>query len=343
MTAPTVLYLGTEAGVTVLRSQDGRKWDIESQSLRSWGIPKLTVDPSRPNRCIAGTRGDGVWVSEDFGQTWKKPSYGKRGPGKVRCITTDPHDPDTLYAGTEPIDIFVSHDLGKSWARLDSVWEVPSVESIGYPVPTVEPHVRDIAIDLKSPGTIYAALQVGYIIKSTDGGGSWRLPDQGLDCDVHTIVINPDNTDQVFIATGGGDSRGGRVQGKALYMSNDGGESWGPTGAEISQEYSVPLVMHPVDPKVLYSAVANGAPPRWQQRPTGAESSIIRTRDGGASWERLEAGLAELQQGFTEAIAIDPDDPDRLYAGLRSGGLFSSDCRPSAIMGHVRGVENPRV
>jgi hypothetical protein len=40
---------------------------------------------------------------------------------------------------------------------------------------------------------------------------------------------------------------------------------------------------------------------------------------------KLEAGLRELQQGFAEAIAIDPDDPDRLYAGLRGGGLFSSD------------------
>ena len=44
------------------------------------------------DKVFAGTRGDGVWVSEDFGASWKKPCYGKRGPGKVRCLAFDPRD-----------------------------------------------------------------------------------------------------------------------------------------------------------------------------------------------------------------------------------------------------------
>ncbi len=321
----SILYLGTDEGLVTLKSEDGRSWKIESQSLEDWAIPKIAVNPSEPNRIFAGTRGDGVWVSEDSGKSWKKPCYGKPGPGKVRCVAVDPHDSSTIYAGTEPIDLFVSRDAGKSWTRLESVWKVPFVATVDYPVSTVEPHIRDIALDPKRPGTIYTALQVGFILKSTDGGASWKLLNKEVDADVHTIVVNPGNTNQLFVATGGHDFRLGRTKGRALYMSQDAGETWTPTAIDFSQEYSVPLVMHPKDPNILYSSLANGQPGQWRKRATGAESFLIRTRDGGKSWQRLDGKLSEISKNFAEAIAIDGSNPERLYAALRSGDLYSSE------------------
>ena len=318
-----MLYLGRDEGVVSLRGETERSLKIENHALRDWMVDEVAVDPSNPNRAFAGTRGDGVWLSEDFGKGWKKPCYGKPGPGKVRCITIDPHDLDTLYAGTEPIDLFVSRDAGKSWKNLESVRKFPWVESVGYPVPTVEPHLRDIVVDPKDPKKIYIALQVGYIMKSTDGGASWELLDSELDADVHTIVINPDNTDNIFIATGGHDCRLGRAKGRALYMSDDAGRSWKPTATEFSQEYSVPLAMHPNDPKVLFSALANGVPPRWR-RPSGAESVIIRTTDGGKKWGRLEKGLSDVSESFATDIIFDDADPNQVYIALTNGELYSS-------------------
>jgi photosystem II stability/assembly factor-like uncharacterized protein len=317
------MYLGTDDGVVVLAHKDGGDWEVRSQALRGWAVPAVAVSPARPHRVVAGTRGDGVWVSEDLGQTWKKPSYGKRGPGKVRCITVHPEDPDTLYVGAEPIDIFVSHDAGKSWTALESVRELPWVASVEYPVATVEPHVRDIALDPSDPSTIYAALQVGFMLKSTDGGGSWKLLDRGLDADVHTLALDPVNPARMFIATGGDSSRSGLVKGRALYMSDDAGETWRPTAMEFPQEYSVPLAVHPRDRGVVYSAVALGNPGQWR-RPSGAESALIRTRDGGKRWEKLQKGLEKASTGFPEVIAFDEGDPDRLYLGLRSGELYAS-------------------
>lgn len=208
----SVLYVGTDDGVVTARSKDGRSWEIENRGLKGWGIPTATAVPSAPNRVLAGTRGDGVWLSDDFGEKWRKPSYGKRGPGKVRCLTTAPDDAKRLYAGTEPIDVFVSEDLGASWLRLDSVWDDPFVATVPYPVATVEPHVRDIAIDPTHPDTMYAALQVGYILKSANGGETWRLLNKDFDCDVHTIVVDPTNPRRVLIATGGHDARQGRCR-----------------------------------------------------------------------------------------------------------------------------------
>lgn len=321
----SILYLGTDEGLYTLKGEDGHNWKIEHQSLEDWAVPKMAVSPSQPNRIFAGTRGDGVWVSEDFGKSWRKPCYGKRGPGKVRCVTIDPHDPNTVYAGTEPIDVFVSRDAAKNWERLESVWSVPYVASVDYPVSTVEPHVRDITMDPTNSKTIYAALQVGYMLKSNDDGKSWKLLNKGLDADVHTIVIDPRNTNSLFIATGGHDYRKGEAPGRALYKSQDGGESWTPTAMDFPHEYSVPLVMHPKNPDVLYSAIAKGQPGQWRKRPTGAESLIIRSKDGGKKWDQLDGKISEISENFAEAIAFDDNEPHKIYAALRSGDLYASE------------------
>ena len=90
------------------------------------------------------------------------------------------------------------------------------------------------------PSILYAALQVGYILKSTDAGRTWKLLNQNLDCDVHTIVIDPSNTQNVFVATGGHDSRSGRAPGSVLYASADGGESWAPKAMNFSASTRCP-------------------------------------------------------------------------------------------------------
>ena len=321
----TILYLGTDEGVVTLKSEDGRSWKIENHGLKEWSVPEVAVSPTAPNRVFAGTRGDGVWLSEDFGASWTKPCYGKRGPGKVRCLTIDPVDSNTLYAGTEPIDVFISRDGAKSWERLDSVWNIPWVQTITYPVATVEPHVRDLTIDPKDPKTMYAALQVGYMLKTTDGGAHWELLNRDLDADVHTIVLHPENTNKIFIATGGHDARKGITKGRALYSSDDGGKNWQPMAAEFREEYSIPLAIHPKNTNVIYSAVANGQPGQWRKRASGAEAFLIQSTDGGKSWKKLDNELARANRSFVESFAFDPANPDRMYAAQQSGDLFASE------------------
>jgi photosystem II stability/assembly factor-like uncharacterized protein len=317
----SVLYVGTDQGVVVARSSDRASWQVSEHGLRVWEVSELAVSSAAPNKVFAGTRGDGVWMSEDFGKTWNKPCYGKRGPGKVRCVTIDPHDPRRLYAGCEPIDLFASEDEGKSWIRVDAIWELPFVSSITYPLTRVEPHVRDVAIDPTDPDMIYAALQLGHIIMSGDRGRTWTHLDKGLDCDVHTILIDPLDPRHLVVATGGHDSRLGRAPGRALYKSDDGGAAWTPTAMNFTQEYCVPLVRDPHRPGRLYSALARGTTRRWRGQPNGAESVVIRSDDGGRNWESVGAGIATTD--FPEALAV--DDAGRLYAGCRSGDLYTSD------------------
>lgn len=319
----SLLFIGSRKGLLRARSHDQQTWEIDGQSLNNWSVPAVAISPGAPNKVFAGTRGDGVWVSEDFAETWSKPCYGKRGPGKVRSLTVDPHDSKRIYAGCAPIDIFVSEDEGKNWDRLDALWDIPYVATITYPVSSVEPHVRKITVDPSDPNVIYAALQVGYIAKSTDRGKSWALLDKNLDADVHTVVVDPSDSNRVFVATGGHDARLGITDGRALYFSKDSGESWAPIAMNFTQEYSAPFVIDPGNPKRMYSAVAHGQPPRWR-RPTGAEATIIRSSDGGESWEPLEQGIADASMDFTDVIVADNDIPGRLYAAYRKGDFYTS-------------------
>ncbi len=319
----TLLYIATGEGVVTVKADGSDAWQIDQHKLKEWDVNEVAADQSAPARVYAGTRGDGVLRSDDFGETWSKPNRGKPGPGKVKCVTIDPHDSNTIWAGTEPIGLWVSRDAGESWSELASVWDVPEVALVDYPVPAVEPHVRDVVIDPKDPNTIYLALQVGHMLKSTDGGASWTLLNKNVDADAHTLVSRPDDPSHLYLATGGHSARGVGAPGKALYQSEDGGESWSPMAMEFDLTYSIPMVLHPDDPDIVYSALANGIARTWRGREDGAQAKVIRSKDGGATWQVLET-TPEITRNYAEAIAIDPQEPDNVFVATRPGELFGS-------------------
>ena len=322
------LYVGTDEGLFVLAQHEGL-WGVESHALTDFGVEEIAVQPN--GRVLAGTRGDGVWASDDAGKTWKKPSYGRPGPGKVRCLTIDPKDPNHIFAGGEPIEVFETDDGGANWRSIQSIRDLPFVGGISYPVKTVEPHVRDITLDPLHPGTMYVALQVGYMIKTTDGGKTWKRMDQEVDPDIHTIIVNPTHPETVIVATGGGGIRAMGVpvadykpenepgKGRAMYVSQDGGQHFSPIGMEFEQHYSVPLVQHPTDPSILYAGLADGAPPSWR-RPEGARGALVSSGDGGKTWKRIDQSIPFGGMLFPGAINLDASDASQMFVGLASRG-----------------------
>jgi photosystem II stability/assembly factor-like uncharacterized protein len=98
--------------------------------------------------------------------------------------------------------------------------------------------------------------------------------------------------------------------GQGIWRSGDGGETWTRVRQGLYTESAVrAFAVHPGDPRVIYA---------------GAESGIYRSEDRGASWERLDSPMNTWP---IWALAIDPVDPDILFAGTRPSALFRSQDR----------------
>ena len=95
--------------------------------------------------------------------------------------------------------------------------------------------------------------------------------------------------------------------GSGLWTSRDGGESWRRVMKGLWSESQVfSLTVHPREPRTVFA---------------GANDGIYKSSDGGQSFERLESPMDKLH---VWKVAIDPVDPDILFAGTRPGALFRS-------------------
>jgi hypothetical protein len=105
----------------------GLSWELKNDFLPSLAIGSMIIDPDNPNRVFLGTgegffnfdasRGAGIFVSEDFGDTWSQlPATDNDNFYFVNRLTRIPNS-DTLLAATRE-GIFRSLDLGQSWTEV---------------------------------------------------------------------------------------------------------------------------------------------------------------------------------------------------------------------------------
>jgi hypothetical protein len=185
---------------------------------------------------------------------------------KLNCIcwTSDRR----LLVGTESARLAWLSDGDLEF--IDSFDEVPErnlwVTPWGGP-----PDVRSLAVS--SDGTIYANVHVGWIVRSKDGGKTWKNLREGLDMDVHQVAAHPSNPAIVFVATAEG-----------FYLSKDYGETFTHQSNDMPYCYQRACVCFP-DRDVYLLSTSRG--------PHGyAEARVYRSEDEGIHWEPVN-GLPE--------------------------------------------------
>src|ERR1700732_2159683 len=95
--------------------------------------------------------------------------------------------------------------------------------------------------------------------------------------------------------------------GSGAFVSPDAGENWRRVMQGLWGESRVyGLTVHPEEPRTLFA---------------GADDGIYKSRDGGQSFERLHSPMNATQ---VWKIAVDPTDPDIIFAGTRPAALFRS-------------------
>lgn len=173
-----------------------------------------------------------------------------------------------------------------------------------------------------NPLIAFVGAASGGVWKTEDGGARWRptFDDQDVQS-IGSLAIAPTAPNEVWAGTGETFIiRPALAMGNGIYKSTDGGESWTSMGLEATGRIGR-IVIHPRDEDVVYACALGHsyAPQR--------ERGIYRTTNGGSTWEQVL--FADEGTGCAD-LAIDPDRPDILFAGmwslqvdpwgLRSGG-----------------------
>jgi photosystem II stability/assembly factor-like uncharacterized protein len=297
------LYASTGDGIARLDETDGA-WDV-AVSLRGSGAHCLAVHPDDADVVYAGLRENGLRRTSDGGRTWvdsKLPAPG------VFSVAVSPAD-GAVYAGTEPSALFRSDDGGETWRELTALLELPSRPTWSFPPRPWTSHVRWIAPNPHDADLLLVGIELGGLMRSTDGGASWQDHRPGAQPDVHSLAWHPRVEGRAYEAGGGGAA-----------WSEDAGETWQAADAGRDRNYTWALAVEPDDPDAWYVSASTG--PFAAHGGRNPEAQIYAWRAG--QWGALAGGLPEPLPAMPYALVA---AGGRLFAGLADGQVWgSSDC-----------------
>jgi photosystem II stability/assembly factor-like uncharacterized protein len=207
-------------------------------------------------------------------------------------------------------------------------WQTPSNDRLtadvfeGFPLRLIGPtlttgRVSDVEVDPKNPSIYYVAASMGGVWKSVNRGITWTpIFDRGGAFNMCCIVVDPKDSNVLWLGTGENSNPRSAVYGDGVYKSTDAGKSWTRVGLEKS-EHIGNIVIDPRNSNVVFVA-AQG--PLWSP---GGDRGIYKTVDGGKSWKAV---LTVSENTGGNEVVFDPSNPDVMYASMwqrrRATGQF---------------------
>jgi len=295
------LYAATGDGFARL-DEAGEAWTVEL-ALSGSGAQCLAVDSADLDTVFVGLREGGVRRSVDGGRTWFDCKLPEPAAFSLAVSAAD----GAVYAGTEPSRLFRSDDRGGSWSELDSLLELPSRPHWSFPPRPWTSHVRWIEPSPHDADLLLVGIELGGLMRSSDGGQSWQDHRPGAQRDVHSLAWHPRTPGHAYEAGGGGAA-----------FSTDAGESWQPADEGRDRHYAWSVTVDPDDPDCWYISASTG--PRTAHGRGDPQARIYRRRDG-EPWQPLAGGLPEPLPAMPYALLA---SDGRLFAGLANGELWES-------------------
>jgi hypothetical protein len=333
-----LILVGTTKGAFLFRSDpERRRRQVSGPHLRGQQVYSLAYDDrAGRRRVLAGAEswhwGPQVYRSDDLGETWSDaveggvrfPEDANAAVKRVWQLTPAGADQaGVVYAGVEPAALFRSKDGGESFELLPGLWEHPHRSKW-------EPGggglcLHTIVLDPDDPARIWVAISAAGVYHSSDGGTSWQTRHQGVRAQfrpdpypefgqcVHKIAPAAGRPSRMYLQNHWG-----------LYRSDDAGGQWVDIANGVPSDFGFPVVAHPSDPDTAWVIPLTSDEFRCTAE---GKARVYRTRDAGASWEPLGAGLPKEDAYLTvlrDGFATDGGEPAGLYFGTRTGELFAS-------------------
>jgi hypothetical protein len=332
--SPIILLVGTRKGCFVLEGdEDRRSWTTRGPFCEGWPVYHAVLDSASGTIYAAAAsewHGAGVWRSSDLGESWELSSsgfgYADDGGLKLSKVSTLTAAHGRLLAGAEAAGVFESRDGGSSWSLLSTLdgqpgrgnWNDPAKQPPGHlGLSAILPHPDD-------PTRFWAIVQGYGIFETTDDGASWTPRNRGLRAEwpleepevgycVHKLVQSPVDLERMYQQNHCG-----------MHRSDDAGRSWVEITEGLPCDFGFAAAVHPHDRDTFYVIPLD--PGHARCMPEG-RAAVWRTRDAGATWQRLDQGLPQRDAHLgvlREGLAIDTLDVPGLYFGTSTGQVFAS-------------------
>jgi photosystem II stability/assembly factor-like uncharacterized protein len=311
-------------------------------------INSIAVNPQNSSIVFLCAASGGIWKSTNGGENWK-PVFDNENSLSMGALSIDPNNPSIMYVGTgEAVTASYTFYLGNGVFKSTDegeTWKVIGLTNSGG--------FSKIIVDPVNSNNIFAgAVKRGQgFYKSTDAGQTWRLT---FDKPITDISLNPNNHNEIF--TG--------VSGEGVYISTDMGETWAMRSYGFNDVIGrVSVQIAKTNPNVLYCLMENDAigeiykttdkGANWNLLSNGGSSffngqgwydnyivvdptneniayaagiDIWKTSNGGTNWNNLTYGYAGGSVHVDQhCMALDPQDPSKLYVGNDGGIYYSTD------------------
>lgn len=282
-------------------------------------VRAVAVDPTDTARVWCGCD-EGPYRSDDGGDTWRPVEL----PGPYRTVWTlafDPTDARTLYVGTGPAAVYRSTDGGDSWELLKGA-AIRERLDMGFPTRLIS-----LAVHPTDPAQLWAGVEVGGMMHSTDGGETWTDTTDGLEAlatedrwksrlfsdtdaegmlDIHKIALSAAAPGAAFVGLRMG-----------VFRTDDGGATW--TSAEVGAfsplTYCRDLRVSPHDPAVLYATLSDES--------LGKAGSVWRSDDVGATWWRYDRAAFTPESTMMQ-VAPSRASAEEVWCATRRGDVWAT-------------------
>jgi photosystem II stability/assembly factor-like uncharacterized protein len=161
------------------------------------------------------------------------------------------------------------------------------------------------------PDEFWMGTTGGGVFKSITAGQSWApVTDKFFGGTIGGIAVSASSPDVVYVGGGEYPIRGNVSHGDGMWKTIDGGKTWSFVGLGDTRQIGRVLV-DPRSADVVYVAALGHV---WAPNP---ERGVFRSKDGGKTWQKI---LFRNDSTGAIDLAMDPNNPDVLYAGLWQAG-----------------------
>lgn len=248
--------------------------------------------------------------------------------------------PGRWYAGTSGIGLFRSDDDGVTWSAVDGFLDHADLAKWSYGLSEMTPDgakCHSVQVHPDEPRTLLLGLSGGGVFVSRDEGATWGPVNLGVAMDFappkddgteyeyghdpHDVVIHPAAPDRWYQQNHCGLYRLDRQAGAPS-------QRWQRIGERMPKDVGdigFPVTCHPRDPDMIWTVPMDGGTV-WPRTSVGGRPAVFRSKDGGATFERQDAGLPARAWWtvYRQAMAHDGRDPLSLAFGTTCGKVWHS-------------------